>query len=37
MEAARGRGCPGHRDATMMLIADQHGLRAAELCALHWD
>jgi hypothetical protein len=33
METARGRGRHGHRDATMMLIAYRHGLRAAELCA----
>jgi integrase len=27
----------GHRDATMILIAFRHGLRASELCALRWD
>jgi integrase len=27
----------GHRDATMILIAYRHGLRAAELCTLRWD
>jgi len=27
----------GHRDATMILIAFRHGLRAAEVCDLHWD
>jgi site-specific recombinase XerD len=27
----------GHRDATMVLIAFRHGLRAAELCDLRWD
>src|SRR3977135_786302 len=27
----------GHRDATMILIAYRHGLRASELCALRWD
>ena len=27
----------GHRDATMMLIAFRHGLRASELCDLRWD
>jgi site-specific recombinase XerD len=27
----------GHRDATMILIAFRHGLRAAELCDLRWD
>src|SRR5580704_153520 len=37
MEGARDRGRYGHRDATMILIAYRHGLRAAELCALRWD
>jgi integrase len=27
----------GHRDATMILLAFRHGLRAAELCDLRWD
>ncbi len=27
----------GHRDATMVLLAFRHGLRAAELCDLRWD
>jgi integrase len=27
----------GHRDATMVLLAYRHGLRAAELVDLHWD
>lgn len=27
----------GHRDATMLLVAYRHGLRAAELVDLHWD
>jgi site-specific recombinase XerD len=36
-EIARERGRYGHRDATMMLIAYRHGLRAGELCALRWD
>ena len=27
----------GHRDATMILIAYRHGLRAAELINLRWD
>jgi integrase len=27
----------GHRDATMVLLAYRHGLRASELCDLHWD
>ena len=26
-----------HRDATMILIAFRHGLRASELCSLRWD
>jgi len=27
----------GHRDATMILLAFRHGLRASELCSLRWD
>jgi type 1 fimbriae regulatory protein FimB/type 1 fimbriae regulatory protein FimE len=27
----------GHRDATMILLAFRHGLRAAEVCDLRWD
>jgi type 1 fimbriae regulatory protein FimB/type 1 fimbriae regulatory protein FimE len=27
----------GHRDATLVLIAFRHGLRAAEICALEWS
>jgi integrase len=27
----------GHRDATMVLIAFRHGLRASELVDLYWD
>jgi integrase len=27
----------GHRDATMILMAYRHGLRAAELVDLRWD
>ena len=27
----------GHRDATMILVAYRHGLRAAELVDLRWD
>jgi site-specific recombinase XerD len=27
----------GHRDATMLLVAFRHGLRAAEVCDLRWD
>ena len=37
IEGARSRGRYGHRDATMILIAYRHGLRASELCALRWD
>jgi len=36
MEAARKHGRYGHRDATMILLAYRHGLRASELCDLHW-
>ena len=27
----------GHRDATMLLVAFRHGLRASEVCDLRWD
>ena len=27
----------GHRDATMILVAFRHGLRAAEVCDMRWD
>jgi len=27
----------GYRDATMILVAYRHGLRASELCSLRWD
>jgi integrase len=27
----------GHRDATMILVAFRHGLRAAEVCHLRWN
>jgi integrase len=27
----------GHRNATMILVAYRHGLRASELCSLRWD
>ncbi len=30
-------GRHGHRDATMVLVAYRHGLRAAELCDLRWS
>jgi site-specific recombinase XerD len=36
VEAARGNR-NGHRDATMVLIAYRHGLRASELVDLRWD
>jgi integrase len=35
-EAAKGNR-HGHRDATMILVAYRHGLRAAELADLRWD
>jgi type 1 fimbriae regulatory protein FimB/type 1 fimbriae regulatory protein FimE len=34
---AAGCNRHGHRDATMILLAYRHGLRAAELVALRWD
>src|SRR5262249_60499725 len=34
IEAARKHGRYGHRDATMILLAYRHGLRASELCDL---
>jgi integrase len=36
IEAAKGNR-HGHRDATMILLAFRHGLRAAEACDLRWD
>jgi len=36
MDAAR-RNRWGHRDATIVLIAYRHGLRASELVGLRWD
>ncbi len=36
MEAAKGNR-RGHRDATMVLVAYRHGLRAAELVDLRWE
>jgi integrase len=36
IEAARANR-HGHRDATMILLAFRHGLRAAEPCDLRWD
>jgi len=34
---AAGENRNGHRDATMVLLAFRHGLRAAELVTLRWD
>jgi integrase len=36
LEAAKGNR-HGHRDATMVLVAYRHGLRASELVDLRWD
>ena len=36
MKHAR-QGRYGHRDATLILIAFRHGLRAAEICDLEWS
>ena len=36
IETAKGNRY-GHRDATMMLVAYRHGLRASEVCDLRWD
>lgn len=36
IEAAKGNRY-GHRDATMILVAFRHGLRASELIGLRWD
>jgi len=36
IEAAKGNRY-GHRDATMVLVAYRHGLRASEICELTWD
>src|ERR1700728_5194246 len=36
MDAAR-QNRHGHRDATMILVAFRHGLRAVELVDLRWD
>ncbi len=34
---AAGEYRHGHRDSNMILIRYRHGLRAAEVCDLHWD
>ena len=36
MKAAQ-HGRYGHRDATLILVAFRHGLRAAEICDLEWS
>jgi type 1 fimbriae regulatory protein FimB/type 1 fimbriae regulatory protein FimE len=36
-DAARKHSRYGHRDATAILIAYRHGLRASELCKLTWN
>ena len=36
MDCARKHSRYGHRDATMVLVAYRHGLRASELCDLQW-
>ena len=35
--SAAGENRYGHRDATMVLVAYRHGLRAGELVTLRWD
>jgi integrase len=35
IEAAK-RNRHGHRDATMILVAYRHGMRASEVCSLEW-
>src|SRR6266571_9282098 len=37
MDTARKRSRHGHRDATMILVAYRHGLRASEICGLEWQ
>src|SRR5262245_446468 len=37
MGYARLHGSSGHRDATMILVAYRHGLRASEVCDLQWQ
>lgn len=34
---AAGDNRYGHRDATMIMLAFRHGLRASELCSLRWE
>ena len=35
--ARKSIGRNGHRDATMILVAYRHGLRASEVCDLQWQ
>src|SRR5262249_34193869 len=37
MNRARKHSRHGHRDATMILVAYRHGLRASEVCNLQWQ
>jgi len=37
MNRARKHSRHGHRDATMILVAYRHGLRASEVCDLRWQ
>src|SRR5215831_12038518 len=37
VDCARKHGRYGHRDATMILVAYRHGLRASEVCDLQWQ
>src|SRR5499425_3510636 len=37
MNCARQHGRYGHRDATLILVAYRHGLRAPEICDLEWS
>ena len=37
MHCARKYDRYGHRDATMILVAYRHGLRASEVCDLQWQ
>src|SRR5215471_10524759 len=37
MNCARKHSRHGHRDATMILVAYRHGLRASEVCDVQWQ
>src|SRR4030081_324178 len=37
LRKAAGDNRHGHRNATMILLAFRHGLRASELCSLRWE